>query len=231
MSPKPTQSLLLRFVITLLLAAGVSCDPDRESTTSLPHVLIIGDSISIYYTEPLRERLKGRAIVERNPGNAEHSGHGLAHLDAWLGDKEWAVIHFNHGLHDLKYVDQDGNNVIAEGAGHIQVPLDQYERNLEAIVLRLKGTGARLIFATTTPYPDRLTGPIRLANLAEQYNAVALEIMEKHAVVVNDLYAFALPRLPEIQTPNDVHFTPEGSRILAEEVAKHIIEVLKPPGE
>lgn len=231
MSQKPTQWLHLRLVMMLLLAAGVSCDLNRESTTSLPRVLIIGDSISIYYTEPLRENLKGRAIVEHNPGNAEHSGHGLAHLDEWLGDTEWAVIHFNHGLHDLKYVDQDGNHVTAEEAGHIQVPLDQYERNLEAMVLRLKETGAHLIFATTTPYPNRLIGPIRVANLAEQYNAVALQIMEKHAVAVNDLYAFALPRLPEIQKPSDVHFTTEGSRILGEEVARQIVGVLESAGE
>ena len=28
----------------------------------------------------------------------------LANLKTWLGDGKWDVIHFNWGLHDLKYV-------------------------------------------------------------------------------------------------------------------------------
>lgn len=47
--------------------------------------------------------------------------------------------------------------------------------------------------------------------------------MAKHKVAINDLYAFALPRLEELQLPNNVHFKPEGSKVLAEEVAKHIL--------
>ena len=37
---------------------------------------------------------------------------------------------------------------------------------------------------------------------------------------VTDLYAFSLPQLATIQKPGNVHFTKEGSTLLAEEVAK-----------
>ena len=62
-------------------------------------------------------------------------------VDAWLGKGNWDVIHFNFGLHDLKSMFD----------GYFQVSPDDYERNLRRIVFRLKQTGAKLIFATTTP--------------------------------------------------------------------------------
>ena len=37
----------------------------------------------------------------------------------------------------------------------------QYEKNLIEIVEKLKQTGAKLIFATTTPYPDKLGKQMR----------------------------------------------------------------------
>ena len=62
---------------------------------SLPRVLIIGDSISIGYTLPLRAALKGVANVHRPPTNCAHTWRGLEKIDEWLGDGKWDLIHFN----------------------------------------------------------------------------------------------------------------------------------------
>ena len=35
----------------------------------------------------------------------------MANLDKWLGDGNWDVIHFNWGLHDLKYMGPNGENL------------------------------------------------------------------------------------------------------------------------
>ncbi len=220
-----------RLALTAGLMVSLTLNIQAEDRAALPKVLIIGDSISIGYTKPLAEILVGKASVSHNPGNATHSGNGRAKLDQWLGDTKWDVIHFNHGLHDLKYVDENGKNTTSKEIGHIQIPLEQYELNLEAIVVRLKETGGKLIFATTTPYPDRPTGPLREAGQAEKYNEVALRVMASHDVVVNDLYAFMSTRLKEFQRPNNVHFKPEGSMALAEQVAKHILAAIgeQPP--
>jgi len=186
-------------------------------------VLIIGDSISIGYFKPVQEMLAGRANVVHNPGNAAHSANGLAKLDEWLGDTKWDVIHFNHGLHDLKYVDENGKNIAVE-KGRQQIPVDQYEKNLDEMVSKLKRTGAKLIFANTTPVPDG-TG-IRVKGDAIVYNVAAERVMKKHGVPVNDLYSFSMARLGEIQRPRNVHFFPEGSRLLGEQVTKCIIKAL-----
>jgi len=192
--------------------------------TALPQVFIIGDSISIGYFKPLQEKLKDIAVVSHNQGNAQHTANGLKKLDEWLGDTRWNVIHFNHGLHDLKYVDARGRNTSVE-TGKQQIPLGRYERNLNEIVKRLKKTGAKLIFATTTPVPDGTK--IRVKDDAAIYNRVAVKVMKKHGVTINDLYSFALPRLKEIQRDQNVHFNPKGSEQLAEQCAKSILKALE----
>jgi acyl-CoA thioesterase-1 len=62
---------------------------------------------------------------------------------------------------------------------------------------------------------------------AIKYNQTALRVLSRHGVRINDLHAFCLPRLKEIQRPGDVHFTPAGYDALAEEVAKQIEAALK----
>lgn len=189
---------------------------------NLPRVLLIGDSISIGYTIPVREALKGKANVHRPPTNCASTKTGVAELEKWLGDGKWDVIHFNFGLHDLKYVVGDSGQLVAVGTegSHRQIATEDYERNLTKIVEILKKTGAKLIFCTTTPVPDGAKG--RIPADANHYNEVAQRVMKKHSVEINDLYKFALPKLDKIQRKRDVHFNPEGSKILAAEVAKQI---------
>jgi len=170
---------------------------------ALPRVLIIGDSISIGYTPFVRASLKGVANVHRVFENGGPTSRGLMQLSTWLGTGRWDVIHFNFGLHDLKRNDAD----------QVQVPIGDYERNLRALVAKLQATGAKLVFATTTPVPGRTSNRKQEDVLA--YNAVAERVMHERGVPVDDLHAFALPRLSEIQLPNNVHYTPKGYEALA----------------
>ena len=195
--------------------AAIEDDPD------LPRVLLIGDSISIGYTLPVRERLEGVANVHRPPTNCGPTTRGVESLDAWLGDdpQSWDVIHVNFGLHDLKYVDEKKKNTTVED-GSYQVPPEQYRRNLTNIIRRLKATGATVIWCSTTPVPEGSAS--RVAGDAEKYNAIAAEVMTEQNVDTNDLHAFAASRLDKIQREANVHFTPEGSAALADQVANAI---------
>lgn len=190
---------------------------------ALPRVLLIGDSISIGYTVPVREMLQGKANVHRIPTNGGPTTRGLEKIDEWLGDGHWDVIHFNWGLHDLKYMDDRGRLVDPEN-GRQQVPIDEYEQNLRKLVARLKQTGAKLIWRSTTPVPEGATG--RVVGDAARYNAVAAAIMQEHQIPIDDQYTFALSRLKEIQRPANVHFTEEGSRQLARQAVKAIEQAL-----
>lgn len=207
------------FVLLPALLAQTPPDPafaPIEDDSSLPRVLLIGDSISIGYTLPVRRMLAGKANVHRIPANGGPTTNGLAEIDKWLGEGRWDVIHFNWGLHDLKVMD----------GGRRQVPLDEYETNLRALVKRLKGTGARLIWASTTPVPEGKVSPARMPADVPRYNGVAAKIMAENSIPMDDLYASALPRLSEIQRPVNVHYTEEGYRVLAERVSAAILREL-----
>jgi len=194
---------------------------------SLPNVLIIGDSISLGYTPYVRKILKDRANVIHNPGNAQGTTLGVAKLSEWLGDTKWDVIHFNWGLHDLKHVKKAGSMQNSNNPNDPQqADLPTYTKNLESLVKQLKATGAKLIFATTTPYPAGVK-PCRQPEDAVRYNAVALKIMKENNIPVNDLYSLVLPKLAKIQKPVNVHFLPEGYQLMARQVADAILKVLE----
>lgn len=182
----------------------------------LPRVLLIGDSISIGYTVLVQKALAGKANVHRAPTNCGPTIRGLEQLDRWLGEGKWDVIHFNWGLHDLKYID-----------GQHQVPLDEYEKNLRKLTERLQQTGAKLIWCSTTPVPSKKVSPPRDPADVVNYNEAAARVMKDLGVPTNDLYRFALPRLEKIQRPGNVHFTPAGSNVLGREVARQIQRKLK----
>jgi acyl-CoA thioesterase-1 len=215
--------LLLLPVVVIAAALGAAAAPPKadplapvEDVPGLPRVLLIGDSISIGYTLPAREQLKGVANVHRPPTNCGPTTRGVEHLDKWVGDGKWAVIHFNFGLHDLKYVDAKGQNTSPD-KGKLQVPIEDYKKNLDALIVKFKKTGAKLVFATTTPVPEG--EPARAADSDRAYNAAALEVMTKHGVAVNDLNAFVRGRKEPGQLPKDVHFTPAGYEALGGRVA------------
>ena len=195
-----------------------------EDDPALPRVLLIGDSISIGYTPHVREVLQGVANVHRIPANGGDTNRGLANIDAWLGEGKWDLIHFNWGLHDLKRV-KDGQ---LDASMERSLTPEAYRENLQKLTARLQATGARLIWADTTPVPEGSQGRIPGDELL--YNTIAAEVMAALGVQRNDLHAAITPYLATHQRPANVHFLDEGSKRLGETVAKSIAEALRPEG-
>ena len=203
-----------------------------EPDPALPDVLILGDSISIGYTLAVRKALAGRANVFRpmngsQPANCSGTTLAVSQLDRWLGERQWSVIHFNWGLHDLKHVESPGSSRNSDNPSDpFQATVEQYAKNMGQIVARLKATGARLVFATTTPVAPGTSRPAREPEAPSKYNAAALAIMRAEGVRVNDLFGFCSPQLDKLQMPRNVHFTPAGSEALAAEVSRVVLEEL-----
>jgi acyl-CoA thioesterase-1 len=197
-----------------------------KDVAGLPRVLIIGDSISIGYTLPTRALLKGKVNLHRIPTNGGPTTKGVAELDKWLGDGKWDLIHFNWGLHDLKYMGPNGENLFPkEKGGKVQVPIDEYEKNLHKLVARMKKTGAKLVWRNTTPVPPGSKG--RYVGDSVRFNEAAARVMKKHGVPTLDLFTMSKERMKELMRPANVHYFPEGSKALAEVVAKDILKRLK----
>lgn len=219
---------LFRASLAIFCIVGSGHPLLAEEPTRIPRVLILGDSISLGYTPIVQGMLDGRVDVVRpnnsNGGwiNCEGTKRGVELIDSWLKLGKFDVIHFNFGLHDLKHVHPKTGRNSNDPSHPQQSDLAAYEKNLRIIVAKLKATGAKLIFATTTPYPDKPGGPLRRADQPAKYNRVALQIMKKHDIRVNDLHHFTLSRMDTVLLPNNVHFRPSGNLQLARLVAKEI---------
>lgn len=236
---------LLHMLVPALLAADtpakpkVATPPEFVAITDdpkLPRVLLMGDSVSIAYALEVRKLLAGVANVHRVPANCGSTKVAVGYygIKRWLPDpgEKWDVIHFNHGLHDLSYRfadDRDKNDrgeyASPTNGGHQNVPPADYEKNLRQIIARLKQTGAKLIFASTTPVPE--SDAAKYVKDSElPYNEIAKKVMTGEGVTWNDLWALAKPRQAELQIPRNVHFQAKGSSVMAKQVAEMIQSAL-----
>lgn len=179
-----------------------------QDDPKLPRVLLIGDSVSRGYTQAARKALTGRANVHRAPANCGPTASGLKNIEVWLGDGKWDVIHFNFGIHDRN------------------TPVADYIQRLEQLIVRMKQTGAKLVWASTTPIPDDPPTKQAAASIVER-NVAAAGLMKKHGIATDDLFAAITPHLAEMQNPNDVHFNAKGYDFLGQAVAASIDAVLK----
>ena len=189
---------------------------ENTNDTKLPRVLLIGDSISVGYRGLVTQKLKGKA-------NVDHLATSKAIDDpALLKETEYAiegykhaVIHFNNGLH----------------GGHVTD--NAYEKCLREYVRKLRewAPDAKLIWASTTPYPSSKPG----VTLDEKRNAVVLarnaiaeKIMKENNISINDLYALMVGDLDNLTaSKGNVHYNEKGKAMQGEAVAKRILEVME----
>jgi lysophospholipase L1-like esterase len=178
----------------------------------LPRIILIGDSISRSYTQPVRQLLKDKTNVHRAPANCGPTTTGLREIDGWLtegqGKGNWDIIVFNFGIHDRNR------------------PAKEYAENLEKLLDKLQKTGAKLLWVHTTPFNDK-TDPVDAPLKGSQLNEVADKIMKEHDIPICDLYTACVERTKELIGEDRTHFTAEGQKVLAEEIYRSIIPLLK----
>ena len=238
--PKPTVGWYMQVAIGTLLFSCASLAAMGESPfdvvqddPKLPRVLLIGDSISIGYTIPVRKALEGKANVHRIPVNGAYTTYGLANIREWLGDGKWDVIHFNWGIWDTHMLDSSGallSDKDEEGIrkGKIRTTISQYQSNLNKLIDTMESTGARLIWASSTPVMQRIGE--RLEDIG-RYNRAAAEVMKSRHVTIDDLHTFTKPHLSEMQGDDGCHFTPQAYESLGKQVAECILAALCSPHE
>ena len=167
--------------LSVLLALLLTCFAAKPY--EVKRVLVIGDSISIGYTPFIKVALSADVEVSHNPGNGGSTLRGLESMEKWLDNKDWDVILFNFGLHDMVHKDSSGKYDVVNGT--IAVPLKEYRKNLEAIADKLNETTAKVIFVSTTMVPEGASG--RKTASVPAYNEVALKVMKKKDIQLVDL--------------------------------------------
>ena len=206
-----------------------------ENNPELPNVFIYGDSISIHYTQTVRELLKEKANVYRLFFNGQESKTFIPKMKKMLEtmqDKNlqdpwsfsWDVIYFNVGLHDLKYMNRAAKILDVETGTQVST-IEEYKENLKEIISFLKGVApdAALLFGTTTPVPPE-GAPGFITGDAVKYNKAAMEVLNDFPeITVVDLYTFSKPNHKKWQLrPANVHYNDEGRAAQGAYVAKFI---------
>lgn len=195
----------------------------------VPRILIIGDSISIGYTPFVEQQLSNKAAVFHNPGNAQHTGTGLAKIEEWLAADDWDIVQFNWGLWDLCYRHPDskfyGNRDKEKGT--ITFSVEEYAANLDTLVSIIKAqTTAQLIFVTTTYVPENEVG--RFKEDVVKYNQAAKAIMQKHNIPLNDLYKPSVAIHKKFgKGSDDVHYSKKGYEKLGKHISRFLRKELK----
>lgn len=203
----------------------------------VPKVFLYGDSISIAYTQVVREQLKNKATVfrfYRNGGPSQSLIPGMERMSRTMFEPhlpggwnfEWDVIHFNVGLHDLKYLKDEK---LDKENGKQVSSINDYKIKLAGICdyLLAKFPNTKLIFATTTPVPEGAAG--RIAGDSVRYNKAALQVLGNYpSITLNDLYNYTLPEHEKwAKKPGDVHYNNLGVTKQGKEVARIIEEKLE----
>jgi lysophospholipase L1-like esterase len=220
----------MRTIPLLALLILISASMLRADGEAKPLVILLGDSIRMNYQAGVVEALKGKAEVWAPKENGRDTTFTLESLDGWLADRTPAVVHLNVGLHDLFL---DGKT------GRPRHNVEIYEKNLRAILTRLKQRPhARIIFALTTKVNEAWQAAsqtygrvVRRNRDIDVYNTRAREIALDLGVAVNDLPAFMKAAGPDhILRPSDgIHLSPDGCRLMGQEVATRILEALAMP--
>lgn len=181
-------------------------------------IYVVGDSISIQYGPHLEGYLKGVMAYSRKEGaeeallnldkpqgaNGGDSSMVLAYLKERrrTGGIDADLLLVNCGLHDIK---------TDPATGAKQVPLDQYERNLRAILETVEPMRPRFVWIRTTPCDEAVhnnrpgLGFHRFAADCAAYNAAADRIMRAAGVPSIDLHTFTRNLGPDLYCDH-VHF-------------------------
>lgn len=189
----------------------------------MKRAVLIGDSIRKGYQATVGTTLAGAAEVWGPDQNGGTSRNVLAHLEDWVLNRDWDVLHVNCGLHDLRK--EFGQDTAA-------VPLAEYTENVRSILTRAKHRpDARVVWALTTPVNQQWHHENKPFDRFEAdvvaYNEAAAQVARELDVPVNDLYAAVnAAGRDELLVPDGVHYKPEGYVLLGKQVAAQIREQL-----
>ena len=181
--------------------------------TTLPRVLLIGDSIVAGYNAQVAKQLAGIATVAFFSTSACVGDPAIyRQMNLAFTGYEYDLVHFNNGLHGLTTTEADYANALVDFANAIEE----------------LAPAAKHIWRSSTPItvkddPATLE-PEKNPRVIER-NKLAAAIMTKRQIQIDDLYSVAVNR-PELSCGDGYHYNEQGNTVLAEHVAKVIADVL-----
>ena len=220
-------AVLLVLFFSADLTAQQSKTPPREdiewldvwmpftNDSSLPRILLIGNSITRGYYAEVQKILAGKAYVARLATSKSIGDPGLLkEVSLIMGYYKFDIVHFNNGLHGWKYSEQ------------------QYEKAFPDLVstIRKNAPRAKLIWATTTPVRVKAeinTLDSKTERIKERNRIAQAFVSKQKDIRVDDLWAATINKPEYFQGGDGTHPNPSGYQALAQTVAAALITSLE----
>jgi len=178
----------------------------NANDAKLPRVLLVGDSICNAYQDGVCRELAGTAYVTFfATSKCVCDKSYLRSLAFFLDEADYAVVHFNNGLHSLSSDQKD------------------WETCLRAAVklIKEKKPNAKIVWATSTPLKDPA-----LTAKAKELNGIAARVMAEEGVPTDDLFALMDPLDREAHWSDTFHFKDEAKKMQAKAVSDSVRKAL-----
>jgi len=182
---------------------------EGASGTSLPRVLLIGDSITESYFQKVADQLReqcvcARIVSSKCVGDSQFQ----KEVELVIGEYQFSVVHFNNGLHGWGYKEEFYASGLAEA--------------FDVLVAHCGATN--VIWGSTTPVwkkDDSETLDVRTERIRER-NKIAAALASNSGICTNDLFTAVVDR-PELFSKDGVHFLETGQVVLGKCVADAIL--------
>lgn len=181
-------------------------------------IILLGDSIRMGYGPDVEKYFKAKGFDFYQPqDNCRYSKYLLRMLYDYKDIfKDADVIHFNAGHWDVCQLFDDKKTFSS---------IEEYRENLRRITKLLLEITPKVIFATTTPV--RLEHPRNDNKTIDEFNRVAIEVMNEFGVRVNDLNALLREDIYSNICEDLTHLSEQGKDKCAKQVISFIEEEIK----
>ena len=169
-------------------------------------IMLIGDSIRGCYEHYVQENMKEIADIWGAPTNSRFAKYIDFLFEDWYADFPADIIHFNCGIWDVWKKNKSLSPV---------TPLWEYLEDLENICEKMKRTGAKIVFANTTPVDDTFES-VDNADVI-RYNIAAEAVMKRERIEINDLWSL-IHSNPDYINEDRLHLSALGSVKAAEQI-------------
>lgn len=183
-----------------------SCYTYNAPDTTLPRVLLIGDSICMAYHSYVRELLEGKVNVTYwSSSKCVTDPDYFRELDFVLDGYRYDMISFNNGLHSLSTNREEWTTAYTAAVDFI----------------RAKLPATKLTLTLCTPLKDA-----NLTQISSELNAHASSVAEKYNIPTLDLFT-PMDALDREKYWGDVfHFAPEAVEMQAKIISDHVLDRL-----
>lgn len=197
-------------------------------------VLLLGDSIRIGYGKLVSDLLSDVAEVVQPAENCKWTKYLYWNFAIWAGETKYDLIHWNSGIWDMHYI--DNNECFCS--------LEEYVRDNERLLQLIRKYSQKLVWATTIPGGKILNQrkahnvlintnrefPIRMLTTdqdtwncgVQKYNQAAREYYKKNGVKIDDLFSVMQEHLEDYLSEDGIHPNDKGYEALAQHAADTI---------